>query len=74
MFKKIIGYPFVLLIMIYQKIISPHLGNHCRYIPSCSEYTKQAIKKYGPIKGIWLGLKRILKCGPHGGSGYDPLL
>ena len=64
------------VIQIYKKYISPRLGQigiHCKYYPSCSEYTKQAIEKYGSIKGCFLGLKRILKCNPFSRGGYDPL-
>ena len=70
--KKIL----IFLIKIYKKTISPFLGNlgiHCKYYPSCSEYTKQAIEKYGVIKGCLLGAKRILKCNPFSKGGYDPL-
>jgi hypothetical protein len=74
--KKILkwfGLPFIGLIKLYQWIISPMLGPQCRYTPTCSTYAVQAIEKYGPIKGIWLGLKRISRCHPWGGSGYDPI-
>ena len=60
----------------YKKSISPwleNLGVHCKYEPTCSEYTKQAIEKYGVIKGTLLGIKRILKCNPFSKGGYDPL-
>lgn len=63
----------IFLIRIYQGAISPWLPNSCRYQPTCSEYTAQAIQKYGPIKGFWLGLKRISRCHPWGGHGHDPL-
>ena len=63
----------VLLIKFYQKTISPWTFKSCRFYPSCSEYTKMAIKKYGIIKGCWLGIKRILKCHPFNSGGYDPL-
>lgn len=75
-FKIIFFIPEVLilgLIRIYQLSISPLLGASCRYKPTCSEYGKQAIKKYGLIKGGWLFIKRFLSCGPWGGSGYDPV-
>lgn len=64
---------FLLLIRFYQTLLSPMLPASCRYMPTCSEYSKQAILKYGPLKGLWLGIKRILKCHPWGGSGYDPI-
>lgn len=57
----------------YQKYISPILGNNCRYYPSCSEYTKQAIQKYGVVKGCFYGIKRIIRCNPFSKGGYDPL-
>lgn len=64
---------FTFMIRIYQRIISPILPNACRYTPTCSEYGIQAIKKYGAWKGGWMALKRISRCGPWGGHGYDPL-
>jgi len=73
MILKWFGLPFIGLIKLYQWIISPMLGPKCRYTPTCSTYAVQAIEKYGPIKGIWLGLKRISRCHPWGGSGYDPI-
>lgn len=57
----------------YQLAIRPLLPNACRYTPSCSEYAVQAIHKYGAFKGGWLGFKRILRCHPWGGHGYDPV-
>ncbi len=71
--KKIVGYLFLLPVRIYQYAISPLLPGACRYTPTCSEYTAQAIHKHGPFKGIWLGIKRIASCHPWGGSGYDPV-
>lgn len=53
----------------YQLIISPFLGSNCRYQPTCSHYTIQAIQEWGPIKGTWLGLKRLSTCHPWGGHG-----
>lgn len=64
------------LILFYQKHISSFLqykGVKCKFYPTCSEYTKQAIEKYGSIKGCSLGMKRILKCNPFSKGGYDPL-
>ncbi len=64
---------FIILIEKYQKYISPMIGNNCKYYPSCSEYTKQAITKYGALKGIFYGIKRIIRCNPFSKGGYDPL-
>lgn len=61
------------LIEFYQKRISPFLGHRCKYYPTCSEYTKQAIEKYGVLKGIFKGFLRILRCNPFSKGGYDPL-
>jgi putative membrane protein insertion efficiency factor len=71
--KKILSLIFIGLIKFYQGAISPHTPSSCRYLPTCSDYSIQAIKKYGPFKGGFLALKRILSCNPWGGSGYDPL-
>lgn len=67
--KKIL----ILLVKFYQGAISPHTPAACRYYPTCSEYAIQAILKYGAMKGSWLAIKRILRCHPWGGSGYDPV-
>ncbi len=72
--KKIVALPFLGLIRFYQYVLSPYLGgSKCRYTPTCSQYTLEAIQKYGPIKGIYLGVKRLSKCHPGGGHGYDPV-
>lgn len=60
-------------IRFYQRGISPLLGSHCRFHPTCSEYTRQAIETHGTLRGIWLGLRRIGRCHPFGGSGFDPV-
>jgi uncharacterized protein len=62
-----------LLIRGYQVFISPLLGNTCRYIPSCSQYTLEAIDKYGVLKGSCMGAWRILRCNPFSRGGYDPV-
>ena len=72
-FLQILSFPFIALIKLYQWIISPWLGSKCRYTPTCSHYGIEALKKYGPIKGLWLTAKRISKCHPWGGHGYDPV-
>lgn len=63
----------LLPIWIYQKAISPYTPPSCRFTPTCSEYARQALLKHGPIKGLWLTIKRISRCHPWGGSGYDPV-
>lgn len=65
---------FIKIIEFYQKHISSHLPKNCKYYPTCSEYTKQAIVKYGVFRGIFKGFKRILRCNPFSKGGYDPLL
>lgn len=67
---------FITLILIYKKTVSPifeNMGIRCKYYPSCSEYTKQAIEKYGVLRGWFLGIKRIIRCNPFSKGGYDPL-
>jgi len=70
---KIIAFPFILAIKLYQLLVSPLFPSSCRYTPTCSHYTLEALKKYGLFKGGWLGVKRISRCHPWGGSGYDPV-
>ncbi|MGI6359184.1 MAG: membrane protein insertion efficiency factor YidD [Bacillota bacterium] len=61
------------IIRLYQRLLSPMLGANCRFRPTCSEYTIQALTRYGLLKGLWLGFKRILRCHPWHPGGYDPL-
>jgi putative membrane protein insertion efficiency factor len=70
---KLLAVPFILLIKIYQMLISPLFPSSCRFSPTCSSYSLDALKKYGLLKGSWLGIKRISRCHPWGGSGYDPV-
>lgn len=73
MLKKWLSYPLIGLVKFYQHFISPLTPSVCRYSPTCSQYTLEALQKYGPVKGTWLGIKRIARCQPWGGSGYDPV-
>lgn len=63
----------VLPIRIYQLCISPLLPPSCRFVPTCSQYAVEALRKYGPVKGLYLAVRRLLRCHPWGGSGYDPV-
>lgn len=64
---------FILIIQFYKLAISPLFPPRCRYTPTCSTYSLEAIKKYGAFKGGWLAIKRITSCHPWGGSGHDPV-
>ncbi|MDI9519691.1 MAG: membrane protein insertion efficiency factor YidD [Bacillota bacterium] len=64
---------FLKAIDFYQKAISPHLPASCRYTPTCSQYAKTAIERYGALKGGWMGFKRIMRCHPFHKGGYDPV-
>lgn len=70
---KLFGYLLIVPIWAYQKLISPFFPSTCRFSPSCSNYAIEAIKLRGPFVGLWLTLKRISKCHPWGGNGYDPV-
>ncbi|MRI02153.1 membrane protein insertion efficiency factor YidD [Kriegella sp. EG-1] len=71
--KKILIAPFVLLVKFYQSVISPFTPATCRYSPTCSQYSLEALQKHGLFKGGWLAIKRIFSCHPWGGKGYDPV-
>lgn len=70
--SKVLLFPIVSLVYFYRYCISPLKPATCRFTPTCSEYMLLAIKKHG-VKGFWFGIKRILRCHPWGGSGYDPV-
>jgi putative membrane protein insertion efficiency factor len=69
MFKKLVIFP----IRFYQIALSPFLGKNCRFSPTCSEYAIIAVNKYGIIRGMYLFMKRIMRCHPFGGYGHDPV-
>ena len=63
----------LLAIRLYQRAISPFLPVACRYEPTCSEYSRQAISQHGIVRGLWLSVRRLARCSPIGGTGYDPV-
>lgn len=71
--KRLIVNILILPVRFYQLAISPMFPPSCRYVPTCSQYTIEALRKHGPVKGLWLAVRRILRCHPWGGSGYDPV-
>ena len=71
--SQLLTYPFILLVRFYQVAISPLKPPTCRFSPTCSTYALEALKKYGLLKGGRLALRRIMRCHPWGGSGYDPV-
>ncbi|MGM9818089.1 MAG: membrane protein insertion efficiency factor YidD [Paludibacteraceae bacterium] len=71
--KKFLRFCFLLPVYFYQSCISPLFPATCRYQPTCSQYMVEAVQKHGIVRGFWLGVKRICRCHPWGGSGYDPV-
>ncbi|MCX7176610.1 MAG: membrane protein insertion efficiency factor YidD [Proteobacteria bacterium] len=71
--KSLAAIPLIGLIRIYKYLISPHLGNRCRFDPSCSEYAVEALKRHGALRGLWLALRRVAHCHPWHPGGYDPV-
>lgn len=70
---KLIGKCMQFCIRAYQLTLASFMGNGCRFHPSCSSYAMEAIELYGPLKGLWLGVRRIFRCNPWGVAGYDPV-
>mgnify|MGYP006247361573 FL=1 len=73
MINKYISFPLILMIRLYQLFISPLLGQNCRYLPTCSEYSVKSLKEHGLFRGSILSIKRISKCHPLGSHGFDPV-
>ena len=71
--NKIFIYPLVFIIKIYQFIISPLIGQNCRYLPTCSEYAIESLKLHGLLRGLFFTIRPILKCHPFGNHGFDPI-
>ena len=71
--NKIFIYPLIFIIKIYQFIFSPLIGKNCRYLPTCSEYAMESLKLHGLLRGSFFAIRRILKCHPFGGHGFDPI-
>ncbi len=71
--SKLITWPLILLVRVYQLVVSPFLGQNCRFHPTCSSYTITALQRYGCFKGLWLSARRIVKCHPLHPGGVDPV-
>ncbi|MBN2165238.1 MAG: membrane protein insertion efficiency factor YidD [Marinilabiliaceae bacterium] len=71
--RQLFVFLLIIPVRVYQYTISPFLGQSCRFTPTCSTYTIEALKKHGPIKGLFLSIWRILRCNPWGGHGHDPV-
>lgn len=71
--KWLFSLPLILLVQFYRYCISPFTPPTCRFTPTCSQYAIEALRKHGPLKGLWLTLRRLARCHPWGGSGYDPV-
>lgn len=72
-FKRIAIFPLIVLVKFYQNCISPFTPPSCRFTPTCSQYAVEALRKHGLIKGSWLTIRRLARCHPWGGHGYDPV-
>jgi len=70
--NHLFGKTLIFLVLLYRVTLGMVWGGHCRFQPTCSQYMIDAIRKHGPIKGLWRGVKRIGRCHPFGGDGYDP--
>jgi len=73
MMSKFVSKLLIAPILAYRYLISPMMAPRCRYLPTCSDYAVEALKVHGPLKGLYLALRRLIRCGPGGGHGYDPV-
>jgi putative membrane protein insertion efficiency factor len=71
--KSIAAWPLIALVRAYQVTLGPLMGGHCRFTPSCSHYAVEALREHGALRGSWLTLRRLARCHPLGGGGYDPV-
>lgn len=71
--SQVFAFPLIILVRIYQWILSPLFPSVCRYQPTCSHYMIESLQIWGPLKGSYLGIKRIIRCHPWGGHGHDPV-
>lgn len=71
--QKALRWPLLFLIRLYQALLSPLLPGSCRHVPTCSQYSLEAIQEWGALRGTWMGLKRLSRCHPWGSHGYDPV-
>lgn len=70
--RRLLILPFLIPIRLYQLTLSPFIGNQCRFYPTCSRYAVEAYELHGPLRGSWLTVRRLCRCHPFGGHGYDP--
>lgn len=71
--NRIAAVPLLVLVRLYRVTLSPLMGGHCRFHPSCSRYAEEALRTHGALRGSWLSARRLLRCHPFGGSGFDPV-
>ncbi len=71
--KTMLARALIGMVRVYRRWLSPSLPPACRYVPTCSAYAEEALTRYGAARGSWLALRRLLRCHPFGGSGYDPV-
>jgi putative membrane protein insertion efficiency factor len=71
-YNPVVRRVLIFLVLLYRATLGRFLGGHCRYVPSCSQYAIDAINKHGPTSGSWRAVKRVCRCHPWGGHGYDP--